>query len=132
MARGIDGRPWSAAQAAAWPGSLGATAASRRVVELLSFVACSSSERNAAGSMGRGMGRSAAGVRAGWLWPGSERQGSGTARHARGARVPALRAGEGQRGRERKERERGVEREKNCQRFDLIQTRNFQLKLEKF
>ena len=106
VARGIDGRPRSVAQAAAWPGSLGATAASRCVVELLSFAACSSSERNAAGSMGRGRGRSAAGVRAGCSWPGSERQGSGAARHEWGARVPALRAGEGQRGRERKERER--------------------------
>ena len=109
VARGIDGRPRSAAQAAAWPGSLGATAASRRVVELLSFAACSSSERNAVGSTGRGRGRSAAGVRAGCSWPGSERQGSGAARHAWGARVPALRAeqrGEGQQGRERKERER--------------------------
>jgi len=56
VARGIDGRPRSAAQAAAWPGSLGATAASWRVVELLSFVACSSSERNTAGSTGRGGG----------------------------------------------------------------------------
>ena len=66
VARGIDGRPRSAAQAATWPGSLGATAASRRVVELLSFVACSSSERNTAGSTGRGRGgRSAAGVRQG-------------------------------------------------------------------
>ena len=107
VVRGIDGRPWSAAQAATWPGSLGATAASRRVVKLLSFVACSSSERNTAGSTRRGRGRSATGVRAGCSWPGSERQGSGAA-SARGARLSACtRAqsrGEGQREREREER----------------------------
>ena len=94
VARGIDGRPRSAAQAAAWPGSLGATAASRRGVELLSFVACSSSERNTAGSTGQGRGRSAAGVRAGCSWPGSERQGSGAA-SARGARSSACALGQG-------------------------------------
>ena len=109
VVRGIDGRPWSAAQAATWPGSLGATAASRRVVELLSFVACSSSERNTAGSTGRGRGRSAAGVRAGCSWSGSERQGSGAASgsgalSARGRRGSA-------RKRERREK-KGVEREK--------------------
>jgi len=135
VARGIDGRPWSAAQAAAWPCSLGATAASRRVVELLSFVACSSSERNAAGSTGQGRGRSAAGVRAGCSWPGSERQGSGAA-SARGARSSACARAQSREGRvsEREERERGVEREKKkkCQRFDLVQTQDLQLKLEKF
>ena len=122
VARGIDGRPRSAAQAAAWPGSLGATAASRRVVELLSFVACSSSERNAAGSTGRGRGRSAAGVRAGCSWPGSERR---QRRSEPSARVPA-RSGRGGSAREREKGERkGVERENQGQPFDLAQTQDF-------
>ena len=112
VVRGIDGRPWSAAQAATWPGSLGATAASRRVVKLLSFVACSSSERNTAGSTRRGRGRSATGVRAGCSWPGSERQGSGAA-SARGARLSACARAQSREGRvsERGREKRGVERD---------------------
>ena len=33
VARGIEGRPWAAARAGAWPGSFVATAASRRAIE---------------------------------------------------------------------------------------------------
>ena len=64
--------------------------------------------------------------------PGIEHGGSGTARHARRARGPALRAGEGQRGRERGERKREWRERKESPLFDLAKTRNFQLKLEKF
>ena len=49
------------------------------------------------------------------------------------ARVPArAQRGEGQRGRERGEREREWREIKKSPRFDLVQTRDFQLKLEKF
>ena len=95
----LKARPWAAAR----PGLLVATAASRSAID---------------GKQGRseGGGRAAAvmeweggsaGERAGeHSRPGIEHGGSGTARHARRARVPALRAGEGQRGRERGKRER--------------------------
>ena len=64
--------------------------------------------------------------------PGIEHGGSGAARHARRARLPALRAGEGQRGREREGREKERGEGKKSPLLDLVQTRIFQLKLEKF
>ena len=87
-------------------GTLGATAASRRVAECSSLAERSSTEQRAAGFDGTGEGRSAARRAGEHSRPGIEHGGSGAARHARHARVPALRAGEGQRGRERGERER--------------------------
>ena len=107
-------------------GPLGATAARRRIAVRLS--------RRARQRAGRGED----GVRAqvGWGVSGAAPRGSSAASGGSGAASPVLeclraRAGEGQRGSERKESERGVEREKKCQRFDLIQTQNFQWKLEK-
>ena len=83
----------------------------------------------------RGKGRAAAvmeweggsaGERAGeHSRPGIEHGGSG-------ARVPALRAGEGQRGRERGKRERERRGKEKSPLLDLVQTLIFQLKLEKF
>jgi len=73
VARGIEGRPRSVARAGAWPGSFGTTAASRRVAERSSCVACSSTKQkvtSVAGSTGR-EGKSA-GVQARHSWPGSE------------------------------------------------------------
>ena len=101
---------WRAA-AGARPGHLGATAARRRVAVRLS--------RRVRQRAGRGED----GVRAqvGWGVSGAAPRGSAAVARQRGrgsgAASPVLeclrtRAGEGQRGRERKERERGVEREK--------------------
>ena len=87
-------------------GTLGATAASRRVAECSSLAERSSIEQRAACFDGTGEGRSAARRAGEHSRPGIEHGGSGAARHARRARVPALRAGEGQRGRERGKRER--------------------------
>ena len=100
----------AAARAGARPARSGATAARRRVAVLLSW-----RERQRAG-------RGEDGVRAQVGW-GGQRRGEAVrwqqVQQARGsgAANPLLeclraRAGEGQRGRERKERERGVEREK--------------------
>ena len=94
VARGIDGWLRSAAQAGAWPGSFGATAASRRVAERSSCVACSPTEQkvsSAAGSTGR-EGSQRAGVRVRHSWPGSE-QGGAAAQRARVLECPAARAG---------------------------------------
>ena len=94
-------------------------------------------------------GRSEDGVRAQVGWGGvsgvarqrggserSEPAVSGAARHARAA-LKCLRAqsregrvSEGER-EEREEREKGSGERNKSQRFDLVQTRNFQLKLEK-
>ena len=68
---------------------------------------------------------------------GSSRAAS-TGVQRRGERVAAARAlpraqgGESQRGREREEREKGSGERNKSQRFDLVQTQDFQLKLEKF
>jgi len=91
-------------------------------------------------------GRSEDGVRAQVGWGGQRRgeavrwqqaqraRGSGAA-SARAARSSACaraeQRGEGQRGREKGER-KGVERENQGQPFDLAQTQDFQMKLEKF
>jgi len=103
VARRIEGRPWAAARAGARPGLLVATAASRSAID---------------GKQGRseGGGRAAAvmeweggsaGERAGeHSRPGIEHGGSGAARHARRARVPALRQGRVSEG-ERERREKG-------------------------
>ena len=92
-------------------------------------------EQRAAGFDGTGEGRSAARRAGEHSRPGIEHGGSGAARHARRARLPtrARRAERGGSARERERRERkGVERENKSQRFDLVQTQDFQLKLEKF
>ena len=93
---------------------------------------------------GQGAARTACALK----WRGRQRRGTARQRGSEGAaaaqhgsertraQVPARarRAErEGQRGGERERRERKrVERERNCQRLDLIQTQNFQLKLENF
>ena len=109
VARGIEGRPRSAAQAGAWPGSWGAMAASWRVVERSSFAACSSTEQSAAGSTGR-EGSQRAGAQARHSWPGSEHDGA-AAQRARVLECPAARAGMrkgGERKRVERERERST------------------------
>ena len=76
VARGIEGRPRSAARAGAWPGSFGATAASRRIAERSSCVACSSTEQkvsSVAGSTGwegKSAGRAREALMAGQYSPG--------------------------------------------------------------
>ena len=135
VARGNEGWPRSAARQgmAGSFGRHGGVAARRRAL----VAVCSST----AGSTGWWRGRSAGvrGVRTragreSAARPGSRRSelGSGAA-SARAGALECLRAqrGEGERGRERGER-KGVEREKKGQRFDSVQTQNFQLKLEKF
>ena len=115
-------------------GTLGATAVSRRVAECSSLAERSSMEQRAAGFDGTGEGRSAARRAGEHSRPGIEHGGSGVASTRAGA-LECLRAR--REGRvsevEREGREKGSgEREKKSPRFDLVQTRNFQLKLEKF
>ena len=109
-------------------GRHGGEAARRRAL----VAACASTGRARRGRRARssGVGRQRCAARQ----QGSER-GSGAARHARRARLPtrARRAERGGSAREGERRERkGVERENKSQRFDLVQTQDFQLKLEKF
>jgi len=134
VARGIDGRPRSAArQGTAGPfGRHGGEAARRRAL----VAACASTGRARRGRRARssGVGRQRRGT-------ARQRGGSEAARprqrhseaRAGGAQVPARaqsregRVSEG----EREEREKGSGERNKSQRFDLVQTRNFQLKLEK-
>jgi hypothetical protein len=132
VVRGIDGRPRSAARQrhgrACW-------VPRRRRGASPSPCRLRRARRLSGAQQDDGTGEVSGGRAAGCSWPGSERQGSGAA-SARGARSSACSRAQSREGRvsEREERERGVERErkKKCQRFDLVQTHDFQLKLEKF
>ena len=128
-AHGNEVRPRSAArQGTAGPfGRHGGEAARRRAL----VAACASTGwAPAARGQAAGSERGQAAAQRGSEAAAAAQRGSERTR----AQVPARarRAErEGQRGRERGERKR-VERERNCQRLDLIQTQNFQLKLENF
>ena len=114
-------------------GTLGATAASRRVAECSSLAERSSTEQRAAGFDGTGEGRSAARRAGEHSRPGIEHGGSGATRHARARSSACARAEGGGSAREREKGERkGVERESESQCFDLGFSQNFPWKLEKF
>ena len=120
----------------AWPARLGATAARRRVAVRLSRRARQRAGRSEGGVRAQGGGASAARHReAAARQQGSELAAAAQQAHARRAQVPA-RARRAERGGSAREREKGerkgVERENQGQPFDLAQTQDFQMKLEKF